>query len=178
MRGAEIGLAHIQGVVESAPGEHRAAAEQFGRAGRQLAAAGQSAGAALLDAYRARELVAAGEPVLDRFRMIAEQDLADISDKRMAALTSMLRAFAVAEVGDIARVRDLTAQALRECDVMEDLLSGLHVSGSRSRAAAGWLDRRGAYRGANGSRPVSGKGRPGGPAGYRHATGTAGRRLS
>ena len=121
MSGADIGLAHLQGVVESAAGEHRLAAGHFGRARQKLAEAGQPSGAALLARYQARALIAAGEPVPAEFADIAEPDPRDLSDKRVAALTCMLRAFGAVQAGVTRRAHDLARDALASCDLMEDV---------------------------------------------------------
>lgn len=99
MHGADIGLAHLWGVVESLAGHHESAAEHFGRAWSILREADNADGVALLDAHVGRELVAAGSPVPSRYLDMTDSQVVALSDHRTGALVASLCARAAAEAG-------------------------------------------------------------------------------
>jgi class 3 adenylate cyclase/tetratricopeptide (TPR) repeat protein len=142
MRGADVGLAHLQGMVESIVGEHRAAADHFSRARSILRTAGNANGVALLDAYTARELVAAGGPVPAPYPAMTDDEVAAISDPRTGALTAVLCARAAAGAGDVDRVRSLVEWVRALAGRTDDLYfqGTVHQDIAGTLVAAGRLD--------------------------------------
>jgi class 3 adenylate cyclase/tetratricopeptide (TPR) repeat protein len=160
MRGADIGLAHIRGLVESLAGDHQAAAAHFDRARAALADAGHAEGAALLAAYAARELVVGGAPVPRPYDTMGDAEIAAVTDPRTGALTAVLCMHAALAAGDqdraAARAERAVAAAARMDDpyfqgmVYEDVAAAYTAAGRAgpARAAADLAGERFAAKGA------------------------------
>jgi hypothetical protein len=120
MRSADVGLDYLRGITESLAGRRQDAARHFGTARDALPASGQTAGAALLDAYVTRELAATGTPVPGRYAVMTDEDLAALADPRADALTSLLCAEAAMDSGHTGRGAALARRAARVVGTMED----------------------------------------------------------
>ncbi|WP_037600932.1 adenylate/guanylate cyclase domain-containing protein [Streptacidiphilus rugosus] len=162
LRSADIGLAHVAGVIASMGGDHRTAFDHFDRVRGVLEAAGQAEGALLLEAYAACASVALGEPVPRRFADMSEAEVEAVGDPRTGPLAAVLRARAeLTGVGagagtpdlDLARSLCERARSLLltrmedpyfQGTVLEDVAELLDAVGARQpalEAAAEALDR-------------------------------------
>jgi len=120
MRGAEVGLAYMRGTVESIAGAHEAAADSFGTARNLLLGVGQVEGAALLEAYLARELMVLDRPVPDRFALCTEEQAVAIADPRRRALTLVISAYCAVLDGDPPRAGSAADLAMSAVAPLED----------------------------------------------------------
>ena len=144
MRSADVALAYLRGLIESAAGKHQDAAGAFDRARQILVAAGQPEGEALMAAYASRERAADGQPVPGAYAALADADFEDLADPRLGALCRVLCARAAAESGHPARSLALSAAALECADRMDDL----YFRGTVYRDVAELRDRAGDAEGA------------------------------
>jgi hypothetical protein len=144
MHSADVALAYLRGLIDSAAGKHQEAAGAFDRAQQILVAAGQPEGEALMAAYASRERTADGQPVPAAYAALADTDLEELADPRLGALCRVLCARAAAESGHSARSLALSAAALECADRMDDL----YFRGTVYRDVAGLRDRAGDAEGA------------------------------
>ena len=122
MHSADVALAYLRGLIDSAAGAHISAAEAFDRARRILSDAGQPEGEALMAAYACRARTADGQPVPEVFVRADDADLDTTRmDPRLGALHCLLAARAAADSGRLDRAEILSSAALSCADRMDDL---------------------------------------------------------
>jgi class 3 adenylate cyclase len=134
MQRTEVGFLNLAALIESLAGAPDAAARLYDRARAVLATAGHTSGAALLAAYAARELIAAG-------RRVPASGVPDdeLRDPRLGAMTAVLSALSAAERGDGDAVAACAARAATHVDGMDDVF----FRGCVHRDLAGALARSG-----------------------------------